>query len=117
MNDIIQQAPEQPSQNDCNLSMLAHLLGIVTFIFGALIIWLIKKDESSFVGDNAREALNFQITVMLGFIVAKILIWVLIGFALLPLIYIGNIVFCIVGAVAASKGQRYRYPLAFRFLS
>lgn len=117
MNDIISQTPEQPSQDDRNLSMLTHLLGIVTCVFGALVIWLIKKDESPFVGDNAREALNFQITVLLGYFVAKILLWVLIGFALFPLIYIANIIFCVLGAVAASKGQRYRYPLAFRFLN
>ena len=108
--------PAAPDRDECNLAMLAHLLGIFTFFVGALILWIIKKDESSFVGENAREALNFQITVMIAFLAAKLLMWILIGFALVPLIYIANLVLCILGAVAASKGQLYRYPFAIRLV-
>jgi len=105
-----------PSKDDCNIAMLAHLLGIFTFFVGALIIWLIKKDESPFIDDQGKEALNFQITIALACVVASALTIVLIGMLLFPLIMIANFILCIVGAMAASKGQAYRYPFALRLL-
>lgn len=104
------------SNDDRNLAMLAHLLGIVSGFVGALIIWLIKKDQSAFVDEQAKEALNFQITVMIAIVGSWILMFVLIGMLLMPLILIGNLVFCILAAVAVSKGEHYKYPLAIRLL-
>jgi len=106
-----------PSKDDCNLAMLSHLLGIFTSFVGALIIWLIKKDESPFVEQEAREALNFQITLAIAHLVAFVLWFILIGMLITPALYVLNIVLCIVGAVAASKGQRYRYPFAIRLVN
>lgn len=114
MNDALPQIT--PSKDDCNLAMLAHLLGIFTSFVGALIIWLVKKDDSAFVGKEGAEALNFQITIALGWIVAVMLSMILIGFILYPVLLIGNLVFCILGAVSASKGQPYRYPLTLRLV-
>jgi uncharacterized Tic20 family protein len=108
--------PTTPTKDECNLAMLAHLLGIFTFFIGALVLWIIKKDESAFIGESAKEALNFQITVMIAYVIAKVLAFVLIGFALFPLIYVANLVLCILGAVAASKGQQYQYPFAIRLV-
>lgn len=113
MNDIIETTP---TKDDCNMAMLAHLLGIFTGFVGALVLWLIKKDESPFVAEEAREALNFQITIAIGFIASWILAFVLIGLILMPILIIVNLVFCIVAAVAASKGQHYRYPFAIRLV-
>lgn len=104
------------SNDDRNLAMLAHLLGIVSGFVGALIIWLIKKDQSAFVDEQGKEALNFQITVMIAFVGSWILMFVLIGMLLMPLILIGNLVFCILAAVAVSKGEHYKYPFAIRLL-
>lgn len=108
--------PAVPSKDDCNLAMLAHLLGIFTGFIGALILWIIKKDESSFVGENAKEALNFQITLIIGYVVSMILAIILIGVLFLWVLYIVNIVFSIIGAIAASKGELYKYPFAFRLV-
>ena len=105
-----------PSKDDCNIAMLAHLLGIFTGFIGALILWLVKKDESSFITDQAKEALNFQITIAIAFFVSWILAFVLIGMLLIPVLVIVNLVFCILGAVAASKGQAYKYPFALRLV-
>ena len=107
---------QTPSTDDRNLAMLAHLLGIVSGFVGALIIWLIKKDQSAFVDEQGKEALNFQITVLIGVVGSWILMFVLIGMLLLPLLLIANLVFCILAAVAVSKGQHYKYPLAIRLL-
>lgn len=113
MNDIVQSSP---SKDDCNIAMLAHLLGIFTGFVGALIIWLLKKDDSAFINEEAREALNFQITMTIAYLVASVLMVILIGMLLLPILYVANIVFCILGAVATSKGQSYRYPFAVRLV-
>jgi len=106
----------KPGKDDCNIAMLAHLLGIFTGFLGALIIWLLKKDDSAYINAQAKEALNFQITIVIGFVIAWVLAWILIGIALIPILYILNIVFCIIGAIAASKGQDYRYPFAIRLV-
>jgi len=113
MNDPV---AKTPSTDDRNLAMLAHLLGIVTGFVGALIIWLIKKDQSAFVDEQGKEALNFQITMLIAFVGAWILMFVLIGALLMPLLLLANLVFCILAAVAVSKGESYRYPVAIRLL-
>ncbi len=113
MEDPVVQAP---STDDRNLAMLAHLLGIVSGFVGALIIWLIKKDQSAYVDEQGKEALNFQITMLIAFVASWILMFVLIGMLLMPLLLVVNLVFCILAAVAASKGEHYKYPVAIRLL-
>lgn len=113
MNDPVAQTP---GNDDRNLAMLAHLLGIVSGFVGALIIWLVKKDQSPFIDEQGKEALNFQITVMIGFVGSWILMFVLIGMLLMPLLLIANLVFCILAAVAVSRGEHYKYPFAIRLL-
>ena len=124
MNDT-NPAPDQQrelSPDERNWGMFCHLAGfagiIIPFgsIIGPLIIWLVKRDEMPFVNYNGKEALNFQITVMIGFVGAWVLMFVLIGALLMPLLLIANLVFCILAAVAVSKGEHYRYPFAIRLL-
>jgi uncharacterized Tic20 family protein len=105
-----------PSRDDCNLAMLAHLLGVITGFVGPLVIWLIKKDSSAFIDQEAKEALNFQITIVIGWVIAAILSMILIGGLLFPVLMVVNLVCCILGAVSASKGMPYRYPFAIRLL-
>ncbi|MHC4910458.1 MAG: DUF4870 domain-containing protein [Planctomycetota bacterium] len=106
-----------PSSDDRNMALLAHVLAIFTGFIGPLIIWLIKKDGSPFVDDHGKEALNFQITVLIASIVSAVLAIVVIGVFLLLAIAICNLVFCILAAVAASNGEFYRYPMTIRLLS
>ncbi len=107
-----------PSKDDCTMAMLAHLLGIFSGFLGALIIWLVKKDQSKFVDDQAKEALNFQLALLIGYVVSSVLVWCfLIGVITGLLLYVLNIVFCIIAALAANKGQAYRYPLTIRMIS
>jgi uncharacterized protein len=103
--------------NDKNIAVLTHLGGIFFGLIPALIVWLLKKDNSAFIGDQAREALNFQITVMIAYVVAWMLAWILLGFALLPVIYVANLILCIIAAVNVSKGEAYRYPFSLRLIS
>jgi uncharacterized Tic20 family protein len=105
-----------PTKDECNLAMLAHLIGIFTGFLGSLIIWLVKKDESGFVTEEAKEALNFQITMAIALAASWMLTFLLIGFLLIPVLLVLNFVFCILGAISASKGQAYRYPFAIRLV-
>ena len=106
-----------PSNDDKNIATVTHLGGTVFSFIPALIVWILKKDESAYLSDQAKEALNFQITVLIATFVASILIWLLIGFALLPIIWIANVVLCIIAAIACSKGETYRYPFCLRLIN
>ena len=112
-------APTAVSSDDRTMAMLAHLLGILTAFIGPLVIWLINKDkpEKAFVNDQAKEALNFQITVTIAYIVASALSVILIGLLLIPVIMIANLVLCILAGLKASQGVAYRYPFALRLIN
>ena len=107
------------SQDEKTLALITHLSGIVAGFIVPLIIWLINKDkpEKAFLISQSKEALNFQITVLLAWIVAMVLSFLLIGFLLYPVILIGNIVFCILAGIKANNGESYRYPVAIRLVS
>jgi len=106
---------------DKTFGMLAHLLGALTSFIGPLIIWLIKKDESPFVNDQGKEALNFQITIGIGylssFIVGMIPIVQLITCLIVPTVAVISLVFGILGCVEANKGKAYRYPFSLRLVN
>jgi uncharacterized protein len=106
-----------PSSDDKNIATVTHLGGTVFSFIPGLTVWILKKDDSAYVADQAKEALNFQITVLMAAFVAQLLMWVLIGFALFPLIILANIVFCIIAAISTSKGEAYRYPFCLRLIN
>jgi uncharacterized Tic20 family protein len=105
------------SANDRNIAVLTHLGGIFFSFIPGLLIWLIKKDENAFLGEQGREALNFQITLLIAYMVCYMLMFILIGFLLVAVVWLVNIVLCIVAATHASKGESYRYPLTLRLLN
>ena len=107
---------EDVSSDSRMMGMLCHLLGLFTCFIGPLIIWLIKKDEDPFVDNQGKEALNFQITVAIAFIVSVLLAFVCVGVFLGIAVGIADLVFCIVAAAKANSGQAYRYPVSIRFI-
>ncbi len=117
------QQPGYPPQEDTTWSVLAHLtmpisLAVgLTFIFGPLLIMLIAGPQRPLARANAVEALNFQLTMLIGIIVSIPLIFVIIGILTLPIIIIGGIVLSILAAIAASRREVYRYPLTIRMVS
>jgi uncharacterized protein len=116
--EIVVEKNLTPNNDEKNIATITHLGGTVFSFIPSLIVWLLKKDESEFLADQAKEALNFQITIALAmFIATYILGWILIGFALIPLILLLNVIFCIIAAVATSKGETYRYPLCLRLIN
>lgn len=106
-----------PSNDDKNIATVTHLGGTVFSFLPSLIVWILKKDDSAYLADQAKEALNFQITVLLAYIAAGVLSWILIGLLFFPIIWIVSIVFCIIAAIATSKGETYRYPLCLRLIN
>ncbi|MCB9304458.1 MAG: DUF4870 domain-containing protein [Lewinellaceae bacterium] len=111
-----------PDSNEKMVATFSHL-GIVagTIVpFGSvllpLILWLVYKDKSEYVAYHAKEALNFQLTMLIGFVASAILIFVVIGIPLLIVLAIVDLVFCIIAAMRANEGERYRYPYTFRFI-
>jgi uncharacterized Tic20 family protein len=109
-------AGPEPDKDSKMMAMLAHLLGIPLGPIGPLIIWLIKKDQSPFVNDQGREALNFQITLLIGYIIGGATIALCVGMLIVPAIAIISLIFCIMGALKANQGIAYRYPFAIRLI-
>ncbi len=102
-----------------NMAMLCHLLGIFPGIFGLigpLIIWLVKKDSHPFINDNGKAAINFIISMIIYYMISFVLTLIVIGALLLPVLVVLQIVFVIIGALRASEGKVYRYPIAINFL-
>lgn len=100
----------------CHLSALCGYIVPFGNIIAPLIIWLAKRDQSSFIDDQGKEALNFQITVSIAALIAFILIFVVIGAFLLPIIALVNLILIIIAAVTVSKGQPFRYPFCLRLV-
>ncbi len=123
-----------PGGEERNWAMAAHLCGLLwaaggtAFIFvpfgslilftmlGPLIIWRTKGEAMPFVAEQAKEALNFQITVFLLAMLCALLMLVLIGFVLLWALGIANLILVIMAAIQASDGKPYRYPYGLRLV-
>lgn len=118
--DVSEPSLDSDVLNWATLTHLSSLTGYVTgglgFVVGPLLMWLFRKDQWEFVDDQGKEALNFNINVFILGIVCFVLVFVLIGIPLLVLLLIAQVAFTIIGALAANKGVRYRYPVIIRFV-
>jgi len=111
-----------PNAEERQWGMLAHLLafcGVVIplgNVIAPLVVWQIKKDTMPFVSDQAKEALNFNITMAIAVIICIVLSFVLIGLILGPLVGIAWLVLTIIAGLKANEGIAYRYPFALRLI-
>ncbi|WP_408020144.1 DUF4870 domain-containing protein [Staphylococcus durrellii] len=96
--------------------MLIYILSFFTSFIGPLIIWLVKRDVSPFVDRGGKNYFNFLISYIIWTIVSSILMLIIIGFILLPVIAILNLIFTIIAIVKASNGEDYLPPLSIRFI-
>jgi hypothetical protein len=102
----------------CHVIALVGLIGNgIGFVLGPLVVWLLKKDEHPFIEEQGKEAINFQITMILAAMVSGILTLVVIGLFLLIAVGVVMVAFPIVAAVKSSNGEHYRYPFTIRFLA
>jgi len=103
--------------------VLAHATALVGFlvpvaghIVGPLIIWLAKRQDSPEIDAHGKESLNFQISMLIWNLISGLLCLVVIGFFMLAILHILNIIFVIIASIQASEGKLYRYPLAMRLI-
>lgn len=120
-----QTVPLNPGKEERNWAMGCHLAAFggywLSFSFAQLIapfvVWLIKRNDGDFIDDQGKEAVNFQLSLLLYTLICFILFFLVIGmFLILPLMIFGFV--CpIVAAVKASDGQKFRYPMCIRFIT
>ncbi|MFC7660582.1 DUF4870 domain-containing protein [Pseudonocardia benzenivorans] len=114
--------PGPLTAEDRNWAMAAHVGSIVTAWFALgliapLVVLLLRGDASPFVRRHAVESLNFQINAFVLTIVFALLMFVLVGFILLPVYGVFYLVCVVIATVRASNGEEYRYPLTVRLVS
>lgn len=109
------QVSENITQESKNTALLVWIGTIFLGFIPSLIVYLIKKDDA-YIQDQAKEALNWSISAAIGYISGMILMVILIGFLVLPVVGICHLVFCILGAVSVSNGNKYRVPFAIRLI-
>ena len=112
-----------PEPDECNWAVATHLSGLAGYVVpfanvvAPLVIWLIKRDESSFIARHALAALNFQISMVIYLAIATLLTYVLIGFILLPALIVLNVVAVVLAALRASRGGFRPYPLSLHLVA
>ena len=117
---------EEVAKEERDLALLMHLLAFFTGFVGPLILWIIKKDESPFLDQHGKGALNFQISFLLysfsiavTIFVLMILTWgfgILLGFPVALLLGALYLVGCIMAAMQGNRGEPCKYPLTIPFL-
>jgi uncharacterized protein len=114
----LQPPPVKPINSDTEdrtWAALCHLGGVLGFLI-PLVLWMMKKDESRYVEDQGKEALNFQLTLLIGDVLSLITLWIYIGAVLWAAVWIVRLAFALMATLAANKGDVYRYPFAIRFV-
>lgn len=97
-----------------HLSAFVGLFGLPSLL-GPLVVWLVRRDDA-YVEEQARDALNFNISFLLYGIASAIAVVVLVGIVALPIVAVTWFVLVIVATAAASRGEDYRYPFTIEFV-
>ena len=112
-----------PSREARQWAMLCHYAAFFWFlapmignVVGPLLVWQLKKDLDPFVDQQGKEALNFQITVAIAWLVCLLLGFVVVGFLLMTVLVIGALILTIIAGIKANKGIAYRYPWTWRLV-
>ncbi len=114
---------DENSQSERTWALFCHLSAFAGFIipFGSLIgpivVWAVKRDQYPLVDDQGKESINFQISMLIYYLVAAALILILVGIPLLIALFFFKLIITVVAAIKAHEGVRYRYPLNIRFIS
>lgn len=105
-----------PSNDERLLAAAIYVSSLFTAFIGPLVIWLIKKDESSFVDYHGKEYFNFLISYGIYFFISSILVIILIGALFLWILGILVLIFTIIAAIRAYEGKRYQIPFVIRII-
>jgi uncharacterized Tic20 family protein len=110
------------SESERNWAMLCHLSAFACFFFpfggiiGPLICWLSRKDEYAWVDENGKASMNFQLSMLLYMVLAIPLCFILIGIPIVIFLGFLKVICIIIASVKASKGEKFKYPLAIPFI-
>jgi len=107
-----------PSQEERNFAVLAHAGGILTSFLGPLVIWQMKKEQSAYVAEHAKEALNFQVTLVAAYFLA-LLVYVALGsvaFLLVVPALLLSLGLSIMAVFAATEGKPFKYVINARLI-
>jgi len=107
--------PPLTQEQDRQWASFAHLGGILGFL-PALIIWLVFKDRGEFTNQQAKEALNFQLTIVIAYIVGTVLTVIFIGTFITMAAWAVSLIFSIIAFTKAKEGVAYRYPIIIRMI-
>lgn len=101
----------------CHLSG-ALILTCIPFanVLGPFVIWMLKREDYAFVNKEGKEAVNFQLTMFIAMAVGYLLILLGIGWLILLVVAVVDLVFVLIASMKANEGESYRYPLTFRFI-
>jgi uncharacterized Tic20 family protein len=123
---MIESKPTTPlgdqDKNSTTWAMFCHLSGFAGFLFpfgniiAPLIIWGLKRHDSPYIDSQGKEAINFQISMVIYYAIAALLILVLVGLIIISVLAIFQIIVMIIAAVDAAQGRDFRYPLSIRFI-
>ena len=122
LDSLDQESQPDLTKDEKLYGMLCHLLAFAGYaipmgnIVGPLVMWLVKKEESSYVDLHGRESLNFQISILIYTVISAILVFAVIGIPLLLAVTILNVVCIIIAAINANDGKVYRYPMCIRLV-
>lgn len=122
-NEVLAVEKKEISKDEKTMGMFCHLLSFTGYmgipfgnIMGPLVLWLIKREESSFIDECGKESVNFQISMTIYALVNAILVLVFIGIVGLLVLVIIDIVCTIKATIKANEGVVYQYPMTIRFI-
>ncbi len=98
------------------IAMISHLISLFSAPLGALVIWLIMRNENSFVEEHSRNSFNWQISLVIYSIISGFLCLILVGYLMLALLAIWNVIAIILASIAAYDGKPYKYPFTINLL-
>jgi uncharacterized Tic20 family protein len=122
MTEVIE-PPGTPDKDARTWAMICHLSALagffipgIGFVLGPLVVWAIKRDESPFIDVQGKEALNFQLTMFLAFVVATVLVVIFVGLFLVLALAVAEVILIVIASVKVNEGVDYRYPVNLRFI-
>ncbi len=116
--------PTDPSRTERQWAMGCHLMGLcgllipnlILGLIGTLILWLVKREDGVFIDEQGKEALNFQISLIIYSFAGILLTFIFVGFFLLVALVVFAYACVIIAAIKASEGVAFRYPACIRFI-
>jgi uncharacterized protein len=111
-----------PGSEEKNWALAAHAASLIGFIIpfgniiGPMIVWLMKREQMPYVNEQGKEALNFNITILICTLISLPLMFIVIGIFLLFVLFIAWLICTIIAIIKSSEGVSYRYPFTLRLI-